>query len=172
MYLGLGTPLRHIWKCVCAGQSSFSGVYLSFVRARVESWKTVVVLVEPVLDELIGRGCRFVVVGSAARWLLGEQVPVNDLDIVVEGSVSNRAPVIDALVAVGGVVERRRGRRALGPGMSLPWEWGWRTSTAHGDVDVVVRFIDGSGYEDHDRAAVPVTLGAGGVVRCHPTRHP
>lgn len=146
----------------CSGRSSGAG----------PTRETVVVMVEPLLDELTARGCRFVVVGSAARRLMGEQVSVNDLDVVVDGSVSNRAPVIDALMAVGGVVERRRGRRPIVPGMSLPWDWGWRTATTHGDVDVIVRFIDGSGFEDHDGAAVPVGLGSGGVVRCHPTRHP
>ncbi len=129
-------------------------------------------MVEPVLDELVGAGCRFVVVGSAARRLLGEQVPVNDLDVVVDAVGSNRGPVVEALMAVGGVIERRRGRRLLRSSMALPWEWGWRTSTVYGDVDVVVRFIDGSGYEFHDAVAVPVLLGNGVVVRCHPTKHP
>jgi hypothetical protein len=134
-------------------------------------WQSAAVEVAPVLDALTGHGCRFVVVGSAARRLVGETVQVQDLDVLVDAAPEGRDAVVEALADVGATVRRRRGRLPVHPGMGLPWEWGWQARTAWGDIDLITRFIDGSTVDEHDARAVSVELPSGSVVRCHPTRH-
>ena len=53
----------------------------------------------------------------------------------------------------------------------LPWEWGFRVSTAAGQVDLITQLIDGTTIEDHDAHATGVQLCTGSRVRVHPTRH-
>lgn len=124
----------------------------------------------PVLEALARRECRFVVVGSVARMLSGEKVATHDLDVVVDPSDSMRLPLIDALAELGALVERRRGRVPVSRTTLLPWEWGWRALTPYGPTDVIVRFVDGTGVDEHERRASSVTLPSGTAVRCHPTR--
>ena len=54
--------------------------------------------------------------------------------------------------------------------MSLPWDWGWKTTTPFGNVDVITRFIDDTTFADHDKQATTIILPSGNSVRCHPTR--
>ncbi len=136
---------------------------------EVRGGRLVVVQVDPVLEALVGRGCRFVVVGSAARGLLGESVCPADLDVVVWDQVDNRSRVTSALIDVAALVDHPFGRRPLTNATRLPWEWGWRATTTCGPVDVVTRFVDGTGYADHDCDAIDVMLSSRFSVRCHPT---
>ena len=122
------------------------------------------------LDVLCRRGSRFVLVGSAGCWLLGESVCPNDLDIVADTTLACRPMLVDALVDLHAGVECRWGRVPVSSSMQLPWDWGWRATTAYGPIDVVTRFIDDTTFEDHDRLAVTVTLPSGNTVKCHPTR--
>ena len=123
-----------------------------------------------VVDALAVRGCRFVVVGSGARQLLGEQVTPADLDVVVGAEEGDRYRLVEALIDLGAVVHDSGGDRVIDHSTRLPWEWGWSVSTCHGSVDVIVRFIDDTTIRDHDQLATDVRLASGTVVRCHATR--
>jgi hypothetical protein len=92
--------------------------------------------------ELNDAGCHYVVVGSAARALLGEDVEPNDLAPVVARSAADRTGVIHALSSVGGRVVRGARRVPLTSRVRLLWEWSWCASTDLGPVDVITRFID------------------------------
>ena len=123
-----------------------------------------------VLDVLVVHGCRFVVVGSAARQLLGELVVPADLDVVVAIEPTDRARLVDALIELGGRVSCGARCRRIDRSTSLPWEWGWRVITPFGEIDVIVRFIDDTMFVDHDQAGIDVAVLSGPVVRCHVTR--
>lgn len=123
-----------------------------------------------VLDALAARDCRFVVVGSGARQLLGELVTPSGLDVVVGAEAEGRDRLVEALIDLGAVVRAREGQRVIDHSTSLPWEWGWSVSTAFGSVDVIVRFIDDTTVREHDQLATNVRLASGAVVRCHATR--
>jgi predicted nucleotidyltransferase len=123
-----------------------------------------------ILDVLTDKGCRFVVVGSTARALCGEFVAPNDLDIVVDDSPKERLRLLDALIALHACVRKRTRLERLRATAPLPWGWGFTAFTPWGQVDLVVRFADGSNYVDHLRDATPVELENGGTVWCHQTR--
>jgi hypothetical protein len=123
-----------------------------------------------VLDVFTARDCRFVVVGSGARQLLGEHVTPSDLDVVVGAEHDDRHRLVEAMIDLGAVVRVRGGHRVIGRSISLPWEWGWSVLTAYGSVDVIVRFIDDTTVREHDQLATNVRLASGAVVRCHATR--
>ncbi|MEM8621829.1 MAG: hypothetical protein AAGF73_19155 [Actinomycetota bacterium] len=83
-------------------------------------------------------------VGSAARYLLGEDISPGDVDVVVADSPTNRNAVVGAMIELDGhlVIDD-----TLQPGTHrgpLAWEWSWKTMTSYGAVDVIVRFIDGT----------------------------
>ena len=124
----------------------------------------------PILDRLVSAEVRFVVVGSAARALVGEPVTANDLDLVVDGAVPRRPAVVAAMEQLDARVEQRGRFLPVRSAMCLPWEWGWKARTSLGDVDVITRFIDGTTVDHHDERAVGVVLPSGSVVRCNPTR--
>jgi hypothetical protein len=126
--------------------------------------------VGPLLETFLFYRCRFVVVGSAARLLLGETVTPADLDIVVATGPDDRRNLVAALRYLHALVFDRHGLRHFGGAMSLPWEWGWSVVTALGDVDLIVRFIDDTTIAEHDADATDVTLASGAIVRCHATR--
>ena len=126
---------------------------------------------EDALGSLCRRGCRFVVVGSVARALTGEQVDPHDLDVVIDASSDGRRRLRLALADLGTTVETRDGWRPIERCASLPWEWGFRAVTAVGQIDLITRFIDGTTIEDHDAHATTVEFRPGVVVRVHPTRH-
>ena len=125
----------------------------------------------PVVDALVRHRAAFVVVGSAARHLLGENIVPADVDVVVSDSPQNRKAVVDALVELDGHLVSEEKLQPLTHATVLPWEWSWKAVTAYGPVDMIVRFIDGTGYEEHDQAATNTLLGDGRVVRCRATRH-
>ena len=123
----------------------------------------------PGLAVLAESGCRYVVVGSAARALAGHMMGKfgpRDLDIVVADTDDDRARVAAALARIGGrmVVGGRRREVAAFAGST------WAVVTPYGPVDVFFRFADGSDYFGHRRAAWLVPIG-GIAVRCHPMRH-
>ena len=126
---------------------------------------------DDVLGAMHDHGCRFVVVGSVARVLVGEQGHPNDLDVVIDTSAGGRKNLCRALQDVAARVETRHGWRPVERRLSLPWEWGFRVWTAGGQVDLIAAFIDGTTIEDHDAHATSVVLRPGVVVRIHPTRH-
>ena len=126
---------------------------------------------DDVLDAMHDHGCRFVVVGSVARVLAGEQGRPHDLDVVIDTSAGGRENLRRALQDVAAMVETRDGWRPVERCMSLPWEWGFRVWTTSGQVDLIATFIDGTTIEDHDALATSVVLRPGVVVRIHPTRH-
>lgn len=128
------------------------------------------VRVEPILDVLCWRGCHFVVVGSVARSLTGEPVRPRDIDIVVDASAAHRPMLVDALIDLRAHVDSSRGCTPLTGTTLLPWDWGWKTRTPFGDIDVITRFIDDTTFDDHDGRATTVTLQSGNSIRCHPTR--
>ena len=123
-----------------------------------------------VLLALNNAGCRYVVVGSAARALVGEDIEPNDLDVVIGSSVTDRSAVVAALSGIGGTVACRGRSAPLTARTPLPWQWSWSASTDFGQVDVIIRFIDDTTIDDHDRHAIDVPLGDGESVRCRPTR--
>ncbi|MEM9203155.1 MAG: hypothetical protein AAGC53_15970 [Actinomycetota bacterium] len=123
------------------------------------------------LDALVDHECAFVVVGSTARRLCGDDVDPDDLDIVVDPGQPHRSSLIAALSSVGATIERRSGRRPIEACVALPWEWGWHVDTDGGPVDVITRFIDGSDIAFHCAAAMSVALDDRRVVLSHPTRH-
>jgi hypothetical protein len=125
----------------------------------------------PVLSALVRRRCRFVVVGSVARELSGESVSPADLDVVIETTASQRAAIVDVMIDIDAQLVQGHRLRPLAASTVLPWRWSWTVVTPFGCVDVIGRFIDGSGFEEHDRAATTVRLSDGSTVRCHPTRH-
>ncbi len=125
----------------------------------------------PVLSALIRCRCRFVVVGSVARELLGESVNPADLDVVIDVAVPKRAAIVEALVDLDAHLVQGDRLKPVTSSTVLPWRWSWMVVTAFGCVDLIGRFIDGSGFEEHDRAATTVGLIDGTTVRCHPTRH-
>ena len=125
----------------------------------------------PVLTALIRRRCRFVVVGSVARGLLGELVCPADLDVVIEMAASERAAIVGAMIDLDAQLLQGHRLKPVTESTVLPWRWSWTVVTAFGRVDMIGRFIDGSGFVEHDRAAITVRLADGSTVRCHPTRH-
>lgn len=126
---------------------------------------------EPVLQALIDHGCRFVVIGSTARRLCGDDVEPADLDVVVDPDAASRPQLVSALAAVDATLERRHGTRRIADAIGLPWDWGWRVDTDWGPVDVITRFVDGADIETFDALATEVRLGPDLTVRCHPTEH-
>ena len=124
-----------------------------------------------VLDSLQLAGCRFVVIGSVARALAGEDVVAHDLDVVVDASSDGRRRLLQALAAIDATVDTRDGQRRIEQCVVLPWQWGFRASTPVGQVDVITQLIDGTTIDHHDGLAITVTLDNGRVVRAHPTRH-
>ena len=125
----------------------------------------------PLLSALVRRRCRFVVVGSVARELLGELVSPADLDVVIDSAASQQAAIIEAMIELDARLLQGDRLRPLSASTVLPWQWSWTVVTPFGCVDVISRFIDGSGFEEHDRASTAVRLRDGSTVRCHPTRH-
>lgn len=125
----------------------------------------------PVLSALVRRRCRFVVVGSAARELLGEPASPADLDLVIDATALQQAAIIEAMIDLDAQLVQGHRLKPLAASTVLPWRWSWTAVTAFGCVDVIARFIDGSGFEEHDRTATTVRLADGTTVRCHPTRH-
>lgn len=124
------------------------------------------------LHVLAAGRCRFVVVGSTARALVGEAVEPHDLDIVVDSRPDARPALVAALDALRARIEVRAGWLSIGRVPALPWDWGWTVRTPFGSIDVITRFVDGSDFAHHDGVAEPVELARGDVVRCHPTRWP
>ena len=88
----------------------------------------------PILTTLVARGCRFVVVGSTARRLLGESVEPADLDVVVADSIDNRRALIDSMIELKAKLVDGWGARRIVATSWLPWEWSWRLLTVHGPV--------------------------------------
>jgi hypothetical protein len=123
------------------------------------------------LRTLVRHRCRFVVIGSTARALVGEQVRPHDLDVVIENSPDQRRRVTAALVDLDAHVEHRNGRRAVARSVALPWDWGFTVSTPGGGIDLITRFIDDTTIDDHDARAMSVEAAPGMWVRVHPTRH-
>lgn len=123
------------------------------------------------LGALVRHDCRFVVVGSCARALIGDPVRPHDLDVVIDASPDQRRRVTAALVDLDAQVEHRCGPRAVACSVALPWDWGFTVSTPEGGIDLITRFIDDSTIDDHDARAVSVEAGPGMWVRVHPTRH-
>ena len=81
----------------------------------------------PLLSALVRRRCRFVVVGSVARELLGELVSPADLDVVIDSAASQQAAIIEAMIELmpdssrviaSGRCRRRRCCRGSGRGRS------------------------------------------------------
>lgn len=130
-----------------------------------------VVVVDELLIAVHRSGCRFVVIGSVARALAGEDVVAHDLDIMIDSSTDGRRRLVRALAELGATVETRNGQRRIEQCAVLPWEWGFRALTAAGQVDAITRLIDGTTIDDHDAQAITVDLGDGCSVRVHPTRH-
>lgn len=114
--------------------------------------------------------CRFVVIGSAARALLGEAVRPQDLDIVVDGDAANRVALVSALRQLDALVRWRGSWVPVGDLPVLPWDWGWRSRTAFGEIDLMTRLIDGTTFASHDSLATTAALVDGIAVRCHGTR--
>jgi hypothetical protein len=54
-----------------------------------------------VVDALGRHRAEFVVVGSAARYLLGEDIAPADVDVVINDSLANRIAVVDLLFCLG-----------------------------------------------------------------------
>lgn len=125
----------------------------------------------PVLSALLRRRCRFVVVGSVARQMLGEEVCPSDLDVVIDAAPSERTAIVEALIDLDAQMVQGDRLRPVTSSTVLPWQWSWTLVTVFGRVDMIGEFIDGSGFEEHDRDARDVTLVDGSIVRCHPTRH-
>lgn len=125
----------------------------------------------PVVDALIRHRAAFVVVGSAARHLLGEDIVPADVDVVINDSPGNRKAVVDALVELDGHLVSEEKLQPLTHVTVLPWEWSWKAVTAYGPVDMIVHFIDGTGYQEHNQAATDTVLGDTHVVCCRATRH-
>lgn len=125
----------------------------------------------PVLRALVDHDCRFVVIGSTARRLCGDDVDPVDLDLVVDADSTNRPRLIAALASLDATIERRHGVRAVAEALQLPWDWGWRSDTAHGSIDVITRFADGADVDTFDVLAIDVQLADDLTVRCHPTEH-
>lgn len=125
-----------------------------------------------VVSVLARHGCSFVVVGSAARYLLGEDVRPRDVDVVVDSRLANRSPIVTALAELGACVARRGTWVPVADAILLPWEWGWENRSPLGKIDIVSQFIDGTGFDEHDRLASTAVVGHGTRVRCHATRHP
>lgn len=124
----------------------------------------------PIIDRLIAHECRFVVVGSWARRLLGESVEPADLDLVIDGGLANQQRVAAALIELGARVETPLGRQAVGRFTRFPWDWSWTVATRWGPVDLIVAFPDGRAYELYAPAASTVDAG-GCSVLVHPTRY-
>lgn len=110
-------------------------------------------------------------VGSGARYLLGDDIVPADLDVVISDSPTNRMAVLDALVELDGYVVAEERLQRLTHATVLPWEWSWNAVTVYGPVDMIVQFIDGTGYDEHHRAATNTPLGDGRFVYCRETRH-
>jgi hypothetical protein len=122
-----------------------------------------------ILDVLVAHGCRFVVVGSTAQRLLGAAVVPSDLDVVIPDGLDDRRRLVATLIELRAWILDRGRHRRLGPATPLPWDWSWRVHTPWGCVDVIVRFIDGTGYTHHAARAVDTATSNGSPVRCHPT---
>ncbi len=125
----------------------------------------------PILRALADHDCRFVVVGSVARRLCGDDVEPRDLDIVVDADPANRSAVVAALTQLDATIDRRFGRRRIADTIDLPWAWGWRADTDHGSVDLITRFVDATDIHTHDAAATDISIDAARTIRCHPTEH-
>ena len=134
------------------------------------SRETLVMFVDGLLAPLVRHGCRFVVIGSAARMLCGDVVEPSDIDIVVDVDPTMRARLVTAISEIDGRVMTRHGWRTVGDvHRSLPWDWGFTVQTGFGRVDVISRLIDGTGIDEHERVASTATLSCGTSVRVHPT---
>lgn len=118
------------------------------------------------LRALCDAGIEFVVVGSVAEALVGGSRRPRDVDVVVERSTANLARARDALMTIGGRVCGVRRDVRIGC-VELGGRDSWRVITHRGEVDVVLRFADGTAYEDLDAVAREVTI-AGSPVRVCP----
>lgn len=125
--------------------------------------------VEPVIKALTRHRCRFVVVGSVARALVGEDVVPHDLDLVVDASPERRAALVSALADCCARIQVGGAWVAIDPTMALPWTWGFRVRTPHGPVDVIVRFADGSTFDSLVPSAIVARAGDS-TIRCRATR--
>lgn len=118
------------------------------------------------LSDLVGDDCRFVVVGSTARaWCGDRQVPA-DLDLVLADEQENVDRVMAVLARAGGRLTSAGGVRLDRPrvaGHDL-----WRVVTMHGPVDVIIRFPDGSGYDEFASTSVDTDVPDVGTVRMNP----
>jgi hypothetical protein len=123
-------------------------------------------MVGPILDALVAEECEFVVVGSAARELLGTHRAPADLDLVVPDEPGARCRVISVLSLLGGWICTPNGRRRVDTRW-LPATDLLSVITAFGRVDVVTRFGDGTGFEEHLATSVELGLNNGGVVRVY-----
>ena len=134
------------------------------------SRETLAMFVDGLLVPFVRHGCRFVVIGSAARMLCGDAVEPSDLDLVVDADPAMRPGLVASFDEVDGRVVTRHGWRSPGDvSRSLPWDWGFTVQTGLGPVDVISRLIDGTGIDDHERVATVATLSCGTSVRVHPT---
>jgi hypothetical protein len=130
-----------------------------------------VLVFDEVLASLARSGCRFVIIGSVARALAGEDVVAHDLDVMIDPSADERRRLVRVLAELGATVETRNGQRRIEQCTVLPWQWGFRATTPVGQVDVITELIDGTTIHDHDEHAISVELGNGCSVRVRPTRH-
>lgn len=115
----------------------------------------------PLLQGLLEAECRFVVVGSTALVSAEPSVTPRDLDVVIDDARDNLARVARALSRLDGVVESTGGILGVGDVdlRRLPM---WTVHTSRGDVDVILRFADGTGFHDLADRSSPA---AGGWLR-------
>ena len=123
---------------------------------------------DAILRTLIRRDVRFVVIGGLAGNILGSADVTNDLDICYARDQENLERLADALRDLGAHL-----RVAREPDANLPFRLDAATlkagdtftfATEHGDLDVLGTPSGTEGFDDLDRSATAVELGAGFAV--------
>ena len=75
--------------------------------------------------------------------------------MVIDVAASERAVIVEAMIDLDAQLVQGHCLKPLTASTVLPWRWSWTVVTAFGCVDVMSRFIDGSGFAEHDRAPPP-----------------
>jgi len=139
------------------------GLVVWFTSSVVGVGQTDRVDATQLLFDLVAQKCRFVVVGSTARSLAGDRSVPADLDLVL----ADDPQVVDRVMAVLATAGGRLAAAVSGLRLDAPRTAGhdlWRVETAHGPVDIIIRFPDGSGFEQFAPTAVNAEVPGVGAV--------
>lgn len=116
----------------------------------------------PILQALVAREVRFVVIGGFAARLYGSPLPTEDVDVTPAMSPDNLARLSDALRDLDARVRHpdvREGLPFAHDATSLAGSVFWNLTTSHGDLDLSFTPAGTTGYDSLAPDAVRLRLG-------------